>query len=651
MKCNRFFSAIALIFTLMVFVVIVAPLPATGQAVTAQITLLDEKGASILSLTDGDRVRLQVTLPQAIDADIPITFHLQGSELPLASCTIVAQQASCQTETFAALGWYWNADGTPQPERSIDALGNEDTLVVSNNIQVMPRPVVMVHGFSSSWEAWTNYLGPEGYLAEIGVPGYAVGDGQVAGVMNTGSLDAPTRRTNTIAQNAAILGEYIHNVQKVTGAEKVDLFVHSMGGMISRYYIDRLMKNGEVAQLIILGTPMAGTACANLPASLGFYIPAAIEIQPSYMINIFNLQITHRRGVPFHAIAGTQILDAIQSPCTAVPSDIVVSLESMRAIPLKIEQIPLLHVDLNTSRDVFETFVKPLLQTSPGQFPVSEDSVPATNGTAPQQFTGTYSGHLQPGETRSITIAIDPSVTVASFGLYDTSRSLAVTVQGASGKVIELSAGKNGLLTISDPTTLIYLGYGFKNPKPGEWIVTLNTTDHTPASGTDYALGARFEGGARLEAQASPTLPKLGERVSIVANLTNEASGLSIDGAQAKIYTPDGQVNEMVMVVNDTQANLVFRPPTAGVYGIEVHVSATTSDGMVVDRATWLAFEAQPSNLQTLIRRSLFGVSCCGILLVMGVLVWGWIRWRKQRVMVQGGSRDLSRRENHRKAG
>jgi len=116
-----------------------------------------------------------------------------------------------------------------------------------------------------------KYLGSQGYLATIGLHGYAVGDEQVQGVMKTGSLSDPAARTNTIAENAVILGQYIDNVQSATGAEKVDLVVHSMGGMISRYYIDRIMTDVDLAQLIILGTPMAGQIAQVCLPRLGFY--------------------------------------------------------------------------------------------------------------------------------------------------------------------------------------------------------------------------------------------------------------------------------------------------------------------------------------------------------------------------------------------
>ncbi len=61
-----------------------------------------------------------------------------------------------------------------------------------------------------------------------------MGDGQMAGTMYTGSLFDPLTRTHTIAQNAAVLGEFIANVKTMTGPKQVDLAVPGWAGLISR---------------------------------------------------------------------------------------------------------------------------------------------------------------------------------------------------------------------------------------------------------------------------------------------------------------------------------------------------------------------------------------------------------------------------------
>ena len=595
---------------------------ARTQASAPEVLIISSSNIPLDHLTDGDLIRLQVILPEDVTQATPVRFRLAGQELVLAECTIERGQDRCQSESFAALGWYWDPGGIPVSQRSVEADLDGSSRITSIPIPVSARPVVMVHGLNSTWSAWENYLGPDGYLASIGVPGFAVGDGQFEGVMNTGRLEDPTGRTNTIAQNAAILSEYIEAVKKKTGAQQVDLLVHSMGGLISRYYIDRLMGSAGVGQLIMLGSPMAGSDCANLPAALGYYLPAVLEIRPSYVVGTFNQQITQRHGVPFYALAGVQILEPIKSPCTLVPTDIVVSRESVGAIPLHLSELPVLHIDLNTSRQVFEEFVAPRLQTPAGGFPYEADPPLDSMPQPGQQFSRTFSGHLAQNESQELTIFIEPGVAVASFAMFDPSRSLDVEVRGASGNVIELDPVVNGLTVIDDPRMLFQLGYGFNNPKPGAWKVTLLTTEKTPASGADYALSASFVGGARLQAQANPILPQTGQAVQITARLDQDGQPLEIVSAEAIIRDAQGVETTVPLESGAGGVQASWTPSTPGLYGMEVRVDGRTADGTNVNRAASFTVEAQPVPRSPLLG---WAILCLVGLAILAINLWVFV--------------------------
>ena len=606
------------------------PFNGAGAQAVGTIALLDRNNKPTASIVDGNQVSLKIELGQALASDAQVDFLLLGDDAPVATCSLRAGQRDCQTASFVTLGWFWNPDGSAALQREVTARVGGQPLGGSLSVSVSPRPVVMVHGFNADWHTWDKYLGAQGYLATLGLHGYAVGDGQVEGVMNTGSISAPTVRTNTIAQNAAILGQYIDNVQKATGAEKVDLLVHSMGGMISRYYLDRLMNNANVAQLIILGTPMAGSSCANLPAALGLMLPATIEIQPGYMVGIFNQQIYRRQGVPFHALAGTKLSDSVQSPCTPVPSDVVVTVDSVKAIPMPVQEMPLLHMDLNTAPEVFENFVAPLLKTAPGKFESPADPPAGSSAPALEQFTKAYTGHVNPGETQEVVINIDPGVTVANFAMFDTTRTLTTTVVGASGKQIQLDAEENGLIRVDDPSSMVYLGYGFKQPKPGKWVITVAATDATPPTGADFAITAQFSGGAILSAQTSALVPALHESVSVSAALTDEGAPLALTSAQARLTKPDGSVETVEMQMQANTAALTFQPDQAGIYGIEVSVTSKTSDGFDIDRAVNVAVEVQPSEQSVALKNYLLALA---LALAIALLLRGLFRLltRKRR--------------------
>jgi pimeloyl-ACP methyl ester carboxylesterase len=565
-----------------------------AQSPQASVIVLDRNQAPVTRITDGDQIRLQITLSEKASAPVMVGFHLEGTGQSLTSCQIPTGASQCQTGPFSALGWHWQITGQTTEKRTIQASGTDLPAGLSATLQVAARPVVLVHGFSSDWTAWANYLGTDGYLAKERIKGYAVGDGQFPGTMNTGSFVAPSQRTNTIAENAAILGQYIDSVKKSTGAQQVDLIAHSMGGLISRYYIDRVMQGRDVAQLIMLGSPMAGTDCADLPATLGLYLPATLEIRPSYVEDIFNRQVTHRHGVPFNALAGVPIQEAFKSPCTAVPSDLAVSLESVTAIPLQATQLPILHTELNTSKEVFDQFVGPLLEQPPGAFHDEPDPAPPTSEQARLQFTRVFSGHLAAGASQEVTIPIEAGVSVASFALYDTTRTISVTVTGATGNVIALSPEKNGLVVVQDPTTLFYLGYGFQNPKPGVWRVRLQTTDRTPGNGADYALTAHFVGGAILKADLNTFLPQVNEEIRLTASLDLNGGKIPLQSAQAQLRGPGGEEQTLPLDLQNGQGQVSWKLTQPGLYSLDLQAQALSPDGVPIERTAFLSLEVQP---------------------------------------------------------
>jgi pimeloyl-ACP methyl ester carboxylesterase len=623
-QVNRsvFFSLHVLV-RLFVLAALFMPYQSLRRAVYAQtppnlIFILDRDQKPVTRITDGDQIRLQINLGEKANAPISVDFQLEQAGQAVASCQVPAGTSQCKTDALAALGWRWQINGQVMPKRTIWASGPGLPAGLSAVLQVDARPVVMVHGFSSDWTAWKNYLGSNGYLAGVGLRGFAAGDGQFPGTMNTGSFTAPAKRTNTIAENAAILGQYIANVKKSTGAQQVDLIAHSMGGLISRYYIDRVMQERDVAQLIMLGSPMAGTDCADLPASLGLYLPATLEIRPSYVVGIFNQQITHRHGVPFHALAGVPILDSFKSPCTAVPTDLAVSLGSVTAIPLQATQLPILHIELNTSREVFDQFVKPLLEQPAGAF--REEPDPAQPGANQEalQFTRVYTGHIDVGTSQEVVIPIESGVSVASFALYDTTRTISVTVTGASGNTIALNPEKNGLVIVKDPATLFYLGYGFQNPKPGLWRVRLQATDQTPSGGADYAMSAHFVGGATLKPDLNTFLPQVNEEIRLTASLVLNGQPIDLQSAQANIRAPDGISQTLALDLQNGQGQTSWKLPEPGIYGVDVHAQALSADGIPIERTAFLALEVQPTPDRT---RETFLIAGTGLILLLAAAV------------------------------
>ncbi|MBB4983538.1 MULTISPECIES: lipase family alpha/beta hydrolase [Streptomyces] len=63
---------------------------------------------------------------------------------------------------------------------------------------------------------------------------------------------------------AELLGRRVDEIRARTGHEEVDIVGHSLGGLIARYYVQRLGGDTRVRTLVMLGTPHAGTRVAPL---------------------------------------------------------------------------------------------------------------------------------------------------------------------------------------------------------------------------------------------------------------------------------------------------------------------------------------------------------------------------------------------------
>jgi pimeloyl-ACP methyl ester carboxylesterase len=70
--------------------------------------------------------------------------------------------------------------------------------------------------------------------------------------------------TSDVRTAARRLGEIIDGICEQTGYERLHVIGHSMGGLVARYYVQRLGGDARVHTLVTLGTPHRGTHAARL---------------------------------------------------------------------------------------------------------------------------------------------------------------------------------------------------------------------------------------------------------------------------------------------------------------------------------------------------------------------------------------------------
>jgi hypothetical protein len=82
--------------------------------------------------------------------------------------------------------------------------------------------------------------------------------------------------TVDVRSAAALLGSHVEQARRLHGGERVVLVGHSLGGLIARYYVQRLGGDRHVRTVVTLGTPHSGTLAARLPNPL----PITRQLRP-----------------------------------------------------------------------------------------------------------------------------------------------------------------------------------------------------------------------------------------------------------------------------------------------------------------------------------------------------------------------------------
>jgi len=316
---------------------------------------------------------------------------------------------------------------------------------MTKNLKIAPKPLVLVHGLWSNWKAWETWQNILTTTHSYDWKAFSVGEKPEKGVMNTGGEFLSTAPTNSIAQNAAELEKYIKYAQEDRNAWHVDIVAHSMGGLISRYYISQMMPGNlpdgrpKVAHLIMLGTPNMGSPCADV-IDLAFQVAgkdvkAVKQLRPDFVAD-FNKSNSNRKGVKFSALAGNPLPTMCKS---IVWNDGVVSVPSAKWTISDTSETDSVHTELTGTSD-FSSFVKPRLAIGPrGDHNPVAPEMPRT-GQVLRQIPRNYGAAFNP-------LDLDASPASESAGKY-----VKLAPRQTTEVEFPVSAIKNlGLTFMADP--------------------------------------------------------------------------------------------------------------------------------------------------------------------------------------------------------
>ncbi|MCE7988315.1 MAG: alpha/beta fold hydrolase [Caldilinea sp. CFX5] len=495
-------------------------------------------------------------------------------------------------------------------------------------VTVISRPVVLVHGWNDSSASWDTYR--DTFLRPIGLTGYAIA------TMSTGFGGS---KPLSIDQNAQRLAAYIAWVKGQTGARKVDIVAHSMGGLIARRYIARYMNTNtpDVNQLIMLGTPNAGSRTADalelggtaldLANRLGIprFFPPAKELTTTF-VKQFNKDNPVPNNVRFYAIAGNYYCMTrlpIANPLEDDPDDVVVARDSVFAIaehgrwtyPSLYSAAcegdhrgMLKNSNGNGGATIFGLYVSPLLR---GQMPATPpelqtltiqqvDTSQQTALAASEdrlQLTNVQTNLLQPGGRLefSRTPEAEPSIGFIVVGQPD---QMLVSLRDPNGRILTSNTADPNVRYLQLGAEFMpMVSYTISNPVPGPWTTIIEANAQTPAQGLPVAALGSVVSDLRLTLPAAESNHVILQTINIVAQLVNGNTPLANARITGELIFPDNTKTSIVLVddgahgdggANDGRYAYQFMPVTAGVYTALLTAEGRNSDTPFQRSALWV---------------------------------------------------------------
>ncbi|MEH0845390.1 triacylglycerol lipase [Micromonospora sp. CPCC 205711] len=150
---------------------------------------------------------------------------------------------------------------------AVTAVAVAPTPAQASTYTASSNPILFVHGWNSSASTWNTMISR--FQA----------DGWPSSSLRAFSYNTSQSNATTAQQVAQEVDKLLAN----TGATKVDIITHSMGGLSSRYYLKNLNGGAKVDRWVSLGGPNHGTTSANVCFSTAC---AEMRIGSTFLANL-----------------------------------------------------------------------------------------------------------------------------------------------------------------------------------------------------------------------------------------------------------------------------------------------------------------------------------------------------------------------------
>jgi len=484
------------------------------------------------------------------------------------------------------------------------------------------RTIVFVHGWNSN--AKTSFASLDRIMREDGY--FVFCAPLVTSFLN---LSEGTSYTPHIETNARKLDQLLVEYLKYTENEKAILIAHSMGGLVSRFYIEtpELFKK-NVDSLFTFGSPHEGIRQTFQALQLDLKLLGQDVIVNFLSSESKNFNDTHKKpsGVTYYYVGGNQMLEGIfplaleaissiarvaatHNPATIYSryNDGVVPLHSSLGDHLSegyrlnpkdgIENNHLNYFIDGRLSNAYSKCLEPVLSRSdPNPSGCGEhiswplylkENVTNIYQFSQSKFSQIGSRTLLSGDNVTRKILVDGGNPVFAAQWDEGLMSLAL--MDPSGKVIDYSGGSNGKFgNVTFEKTTGWMAYKIDNATSGEWQMIVKS-QQSPSSGTRISIFALFDSSLSLSAGLDRAWYKLGE----TATLTAKLDGLVIKNATAtaRIWSGGNVVDVVPMTFDGKQFAATYAIPLHIHLGfVDFQITGVTQDNKPFERGGMLDF-------------------------------------------------------------
>lgn len=432
-------------------------------------------------------------------------------------------------------------------------------------IPTLIRPIIFAHGWVGDMQTFNAY---EGFTITDGIP-------------SAGQVDL-RRGIEPIPNTSPLLARAIVEAAQKFGVDKINIFAHSKGGLVSR---DALRNSGvaeKVDHLVTFGSPHHGTNWMDLAAdvmcNLNFFpfsiewnkcFTAARELKVDAIRDNFNYTgctlifplgiwtgCKHREipkpNVDYRTMVGAVSDVGIQSatyPWASdwVPYPILGHVDHAFLNPF------ISHINIHTNKEAYcrgLSYIAPNIK-SPTCNGITPTGVIITDvSSAPiwpdNQFqtTSKTTGSLPIGSNTTLFATVD-TVEQVLFNVFTTNELASFTLQNPGGGII--TPATSGALYVAQQLdgSGWWYQYSINTSAAGTWQLRLNALNDT-----DYSSAVMVKSNTKLNVKTNKHTYSHNELVTVEAALVNNTTPLLGSTINLVVSRPDNSILNATLVDN-----------------------------------------------------------------------------------------------------